>query len=115
MDDEHALLWEKSRRKRDFNEHDEGGSGLEAKKAKALSDYSTSTKEADESTSERKDEASSSAQKESGNIEVTKAELKNDVDNEKQFSNEDLHEKLKSIDPNMAARLHPNNRRKVLR
>ena len=30
-------------------------------------------------------------------------------------SNEELHKKLAEVDPEMAARLHPNNRRKVIR
>ena len=30
-------------------------------------------------------------------------------------SNEELHKKLQAIDPEMATRLHPNNRRKVIR
>lgn len=30
-------------------------------------------------------------------------------------SNEDLHRKLMEVDPEMARRLHPNNRRKVIR
>lgn len=30
-------------------------------------------------------------------------------------SNEELHKKLMEVDPEMATRLHPNNRRKVIR
>ena len=30
-------------------------------------------------------------------------------------TNEELHEKLAQVDPEMARRLHPNNRRKVIR
>lgn len=47
--------------------------------------------------------------------EITKEELQEFVNNEKNFMNEEIHEKLKAIDPVMASRLHPNNRRKVLR
>lgn len=47
--------------------------------------------------------------------EMTKEEIQEYVNNEKNFSNEELHETLKAIDPVMASRLHPNNRRKVLR
>lgn len=46
---------------------------------------------------------------------ISKEELQEYVNNEKNFTNEEVHEKLKSIDPVMASRLHPNNRRKVLR
>lgn len=30
-------------------------------------------------------------------------------------SNEELHKQLKEVDPEMAERLHPNNRRKIIR
>lgn len=32
-----------------------------------------------------------------------------------EFTNEQLHQKLTQVDPDMAKRLHPNNRRKVIR
>lgn len=47
--------------------------------------------------------------------EITKKEFQEYVNNEKNFTNEEIHEKLKTVDPVMASRLHPNNRRKVLR
>lgn len=46
---------------------------------------------------------------------MTKEELQEYVNSEKNYTNEEIHEKLKAIDPVMASRLHPNNRRKVLR
>ncbi|KAI5644158.1 IPP transferase domain-containing protein [Phthorimaea operculella] len=41
--------------------------------------------------------------------------FKKDIDNEKDFTNEEIHAKLRAVDPVMSTRLHPNNRRKVLR
>ncbi|XP_023013035.2 tRNA dimethylallyltransferase isoform X1 [Leptinotarsa decemlineata] len=35
--------------------------------------------------------------------------------NEHELPSEELHEKLKALDPSMARRLHPNNKRKILR
>lgn len=45
---------------------------------------------------------------------IDKDKLLHDIENEA-FSNEEFHEKLKAIDPVMASRLHPNNRRKIKR
>lgn len=36
-------------------------------------------------------------------------------DDQKQESSLELHRKLQELDPEMARRLHPNNRRKILR
>ncbi|XP_076648271.1 tRNA dimethylallyltransferase isoform X2 [Halictus rubicundus] len=41
--------------------------------------------------------------------------VKIEMDRATQQSNEDLYEKLKEVDPEMAKRLHPNNRRKIIR
>ncbi|KRT85541.1 hypothetical protein AMK59_2458 [Oryctes borbonicus] len=35
--------------------------------------------------------------------------------NEHELSSEELHKRLQQLDPNMAKRLHPNNKRKILR
>lgn len=37
------------------------------------------------------------------------------VRREEDISNDELHKKLMQVDPEMADRLHPNNRRKVIR
>ncbi|GBP19398.1 tRNA dimethylallyltransferase [Eumeta japonica] len=46
---------------------------------------------------------------------ATKQLIRNDIENESKFTKEELHAKLRLIDPVMAGRLHPNNRRKVVR
>lgn len=46
---------------------------------------------------------------------IDKEKLLQELENEKQFTNEEIHEKLKAIDPVAASRLHPNNRRKIIR
>ncbi|KAH9629334.1 hypothetical protein HF086_017709 [Spodoptera exigua] len=48
-------------------------------------------------------------------FQITKQQLQKDYDNEAIFTNEEIHAKLFVIDRQMARRLHPNNRRKVLR
>lgn len=96
MSDEESLLWDKSRRKRDFDD-------VEKKEEVVCKRVATESKA---STSE-------SSKEDSGDL--NKEQLKEDVDNEKNFTNEEIHEKLRAVDPVMSARLHPNNRRKVLR
>ncbi|KOB65386.1 Uncharacterized protein OBRU01_22826, partial [Operophtera brumata] len=91
MDDEESLLWDKSRRKRDFD-------AVEKTEDVVCKRVAT---ESQASTSESNDDG-----------EVNKEKLKQDVDNEKSFTNEEIHAKLSTVDPVMAARLHPNNRRK---
>ncbi|XP_022830475.1 tRNA dimethylallyltransferase-like [Spodoptera litura] len=49
------------------------------------------------------------------NFQITKEQLQRDYENEAIFTNEEIHAKLSMIDRQMARRLHPNNRRKVLR
>ncbi|CAK1550940.1 unnamed protein product [Leptosia nina] len=102
MDDTSALLWDKSRRKRDIDDD----IIVEKTKKQALGKKSNDSQ--DESA-----EASGSGEKKE--IDTSKEKIKEDVDNEKNFTNEEIHARLKAIDPKMAARLHPNNRRKVLR
>ncbi|CAH1638884.1 unnamed protein product [Spodoptera littoralis] len=48
------------------------------------------------------------------NFQITKEQLQRDYENEAIFTNEEIHAKLSVIDRQMARRLHPNNRRKVL-
>ncbi|KAF9811236.1 hypothetical protein SFRURICE_002605 [Spodoptera frugiperda] len=48
-------------------------------------------------------------------MQITKEQLQRDLENEAIFTNEEIHAKLSVIDRQMARRLHPNNRRKVLR
>lgn len=100
MDDDQALLWDKSRRKRNFVEYE-------------TTDITEAVIPDDDqlgfnpTTSDVKEKDSTE--------EFNKEQLKEDVDNEAKFTNEEIHAKLKIIDPVMAGRLHPNNRRKVLR
>ncbi|XP_026761040.2 tRNA dimethylallyltransferase [Galleria mellonella] len=121
MNDSEALLWDKSRRKRDLDDYSDDHDEVETKKAAKEPTHETTAKP---STSEIIDETENISEKTNSDtcIDVTKntqavnkEKLKIDVDNEKKFTNEEIHTKLKAIDPVMAARLHPNNRRKVLR
>ncbi|XP_047503271.1 tRNA dimethylallyltransferase [Pieris napi] len=96
MNDTNALLWDQSKRKRDSADEE-----TETNKKQAVeSEGSISTPE---SKDIKKD------------VEVNRDKIQEDVDNEAKLSNEEIHARLKAIDPKMAARLHPNNRRKVLR
>ncbi|KAM3960750.1 tRNA dimethylallyltransferase [Aphomia sociella] len=126
MDDPEALLWDKSRRKRDLDDDDEGHHKINIKKfAKEPLDDRFAQKNCQPSTSKITEICESGNMLE-GNINdsstntadtqtIDKEKLKSDVDNEEKFTNEEIHAKLKAIDPAGAARLHPNNRRKVLR
>lgn len=100
MNDEEVLLWDKSRRKRDLDDSD---------REKVVCKRLATEANAGES------KPTSSGNSKAEEPELTKEQLKIDVDNEKNFTNEEIHAKLKVFDPVMAARLHPNNRRKVLR
>lgn len=108
MDDEEALLWEKSRRKRDLDNIDKE---VPCKKLAT----ETNIEESSPSTSKESDvlDKASIFNENPGGLD--KERLKEDLENEKNFTNEEIHAKLKAFDPVMAARLHPNNRRKVLR
>ncbi|XP_060802548.1 tRNA dimethylallyltransferase isoform X2 [Amyelois transitella] len=118
-DDTEALLWDKSRRKRDFDSDDED----EIKKRRISPDSSSkidpqsSEPQTDNQTVLEINDVNKSTHSKGSvkDVNVFKEKLKQDVDNEKNLSNEEIHEKLNSFDPVMAARLHPNNRRKVLR
>ncbi|XP_028174145.1 tRNA dimethylallyltransferase [Ostrinia furnacalis] len=117
-DDSESLLWDRSRRKRDLDDHDAENEASSSKKSNT--DASSSESELIEDKTAKKvpeTENDSSVNEESKDPEKEKIkiQLQADVDNEKNFTNEEIHEKLKAIDPVMAARLHPNNRRKVLR
>ncbi|CAG9560929.1 unnamed protein product [Danaus chrysippus] len=106
MNDPEALLWDKSRRKRNFADDID-----EMPIKKASLDPSDEAEDALVAESDTK--VNSDGKKNSKSIDVSK--LKEDVDNERKFTNEEIHERLKAVDPVMASRLHPNNRRKVLR
>ncbi|CAH2040013.1 unnamed protein product, partial [Iphiclides podalirius] len=100
IDDSDTLLWDKSMKKRVHQD-----AGLEEElRAKKLT-----TEDSKESFLETSDP------KEARSVAVDKDKLREDIENETRFTNEEIHAKLKSIDPVMASRLHPNNRRKVLR
>ncbi|CAH2265693.1 jg4943 [Pararge aegeria aegeria] len=132
------LLWDKSNRKRDFYEAD-NLSDVASKKAKEsddpvncedVSDVSTAesnvnikntkgstpgTNVKNECSEDQGDLISEHEMKDNEEKKIDVESLKQDVGNESKFSNEEIHLKLKAIDPVMASRLHPNNRRKVLR
>lgn len=114
MNDVDELLWDKSKRKRDFYETE---STDEENAHKKVANETNDTKDLSDETPDAK--VSTSAINPSvGDIEIkdiSKEQLKEDVDNENKFTNEEIHARLKAIDPVMASRLHPNNRRKVLR
>lgn len=114
MNDADELLWDKSKRKRDFYET---GSTDEENAHKKVANETIDTKDLSGETPNAK--VSTSAINPSVvDIEIkdiSKEQLKEDVDNENKFTNEEIHARLKAIDPVMASRLHPNNRRKVLR
>ncbi|XP_059050748.1 tRNA dimethylallyltransferase [Achroia grisella] len=112
MDDPESLLWDKNKRKRDFDDENTDHDLLEVKRA--TKDTVPSTSEISSNIGEKvKTEAC--LQTEDNTQVLDKEKLKIDIDNEKNFTNEEIHAKLKEIDPDMAARLHPNNRRKVIR
>ncbi|XP_038223384.1 tRNA dimethylallyltransferase [Zerene cesonia] len=102
MDDTNALLWDCSRRKRDFIDQDHVG----GKKMKTNTD--------DEAIRSKHETVPDNEENQDALIELRK-KIQEDVDNEAKKTNEEVHALLKSIDPVMASRLHPNNRRKVLR
>ncbi|XP_049874589.1 tRNA dimethylallyltransferase [Pectinophora gossypiella] len=110
MDDAEALLWDKSRKKRDLDEI-EGNDDVQNKKVARESKTDTNKLELEEGSTSKEQDTSKDEQV----TEVSKEKLKEDVENETNFTNEEIHAKLKAIDPIMASRLHPNNRRKVLR
>ncbi|KAG7296292.1 hypothetical protein JYU34_021422, partial [Plutella xylostella] len=110
-DNTNELLWDSSKRKRDFeNVDDEIPESTEKRKIVDATDEKSISKPDDrEGPSSRDDESGTN------DLEVTKEALQEFVDNEKKFTNEEVHDKLRLIDPVQAGRLHPNNRRKVLR
>lgn len=98
------MLWEQkdnSRKKRQ-NSADEQ---VSAKKHHSDDSPVVSNDETLASTSKAEDNANN----------VNKSKLIEILNNESKFTNEEFHGKLKEIDPVMARRLHPNNRRKVFR
>ncbi|CAH2091469.1 unnamed protein product [Euphydryas editha] len=116
MHDADELLWEKSKRKRDFKETDTNSTD-EENTLKKVVNATNETKGVSGETQEAK-VSNSTIGPNVSNIEIkviSKEQLKEDVDNEDKFTNEEIHARLKAIDPVMASRLHPNNRRKVLR
>lgn len=114
--DSESLLWDRSRRKRDMDDNDMEEEGTTVKK-KPNDPEATIADAAGSSKNESSDDrACASSENEGDNTKpITKEDLQRDINNEKHFSNEELHDKLRKIDPVMASKLHPNNRRKVLR
>ncbi|KAJ8713258.1 hypothetical protein PYW07_013628 [Mythimna separata] len=118
MDDNEALLWDKSRRKRDLDSSErkkkkqekEAGKHEEEEKAVQVKDDEEEEKNEEPSTSQAPEEPFDITK-----FQLTKEQLQRDVDNEAIFTNEEIHMKLYMVDPKMAKRLHPNNRRKILR
>ncbi|RVE47279.1 hypothetical protein evm_008076 [Chilo suppressalis] len=112
MQDAEALLWDKSRRKRDFDE-------VEYTEHETISKKRNNQTKDPVSLDTQMQTSTINAEDNTGKLDInderTKEKLKEDVDNESKFTNEEIHQKLKSFDPVMASRLHPNNRRKVLR
>lgn len=117
MDDNEALLWDKSRRKRDLD-NSEMKKEKEERKKQAAEAKKAAQNEVKEETEDLEEPSTSDASKKDFDIsrcQLTKEQLQKDIDNEKIFTNEEIHAKLYLVDPKMAKRLHPNNRRKILR
>ena len=115
MDDNEALLWHQSKRKRDLDKSERKKEKEEWKK-QALETRKELEEEAEREGLEVP--STSDASKNDFDIskhELTKEQLQKDIDNEIIFTNEEIHMKLYQVDPAMAKRLHPNNRRKILR
>ncbi|XP_050351983.1 tRNA dimethylallyltransferase [Nymphalis io] len=120
MNNADELLWEKSRRKRDYSETDTSGENCQKKLSKDTTndntnDLSDNIQVPNETTSEIDLKKDTIVRKIIEIKDISKEKLKEDVDNESGFTNEEIHARLNAIDPVMASRLHPNNRRKVLR
>ncbi|XP_072947548.1 tRNA dimethylallyltransferase [Epargyreus clarus] len=108
--DTEDLLWDKCKRKRDIDDNDKDE--LEAKRQKDVCGTNNNEESRTEAPSceDLKEQVNETEIKS-----ISKEQLKDDIDHEKDFTNEEIHARLKAIDPTMASRLHPNNRRKVLR
>ncbi|XP_026733262.1 tRNA dimethylallyltransferase [Trichoplusia ni] len=109
MNDDEALLWDKSGRKRDLDDKEAISNAKTTKLDKDSEVGVPSTSDED------KTKVDSPIENNETNLEISIDKLKEDVYNEAKFTNEEIHAKLKAVDPKMAERLHPNNRRKVLR
>ncbi|CAH0584056.1 unnamed protein product [Chrysodeixis includens] len=112
MDDDEALLWDKSRRKRDLD--DKKAIDI-AKNIKLVKDAELEESDVVPTTSDVTDKPMETDNNDSKDTKISIEKLKEDVYNEANFTNEEIHAKLKAVDPKMAERLHPNNRRKVMR
>ncbi|CAB3259585.1 unnamed protein product [Arctia plantaginis] len=111
MDDTEALLWDKSRRKRDIDDL-EKDEHIEAKKVASASEIAIDDTP---TTSDDKMMGNNSYVSVDETKSISRQEVQETVDHENNFTNDEIHAKLKAIDPVMAGRLHVNNRRKVLR
>ncbi|XP_028030545.1 tRNA dimethylallyltransferase [Bombyx mandarina] len=120
MDDTDALLWDKSRRKRDLDNTPNTAEKISKKtndgcggddKMKVKGEHPKEDEEFIRITLSTDNEVKILDAEE----ETLKRQLQEDVDNEARFTNTEISEKLRLIDPAMANRLHPNNRRKILR
>nr|XP_026489226.1 tRNA dimethylallyltransferase [Vanessa tameamea] len=112
MNNADELLWEKSKRKRDYCETDVSGENCRKKLSNDnINDLSDNVPAPGISS----DNTDSSKINSVEIKDISKEQLIEDVDNESRFTNEEIHARLNAIDPEMASRLHPNNRRKVLR
>lgn len=105
----------------DLVEHNSAEDLTEAKSMEGLTEIKSTeeltTNEQAEDIGETVEEPSTSAPTkiDLSKIQITKEQLQRDLENEAIFTNEEIHAKLSLIDRQMARRLHPNNRRKVLR
>lgn len=99
MDDEEALLWDVSRTKRSLEDDDNRN-----RKKIATENQATAS-----------DKDETEVEKEQVQGELSKEKIQEIFDNENNFTKTEIHDTLKAIDPVMASRHHPNNRRKVLR
>lgn len=110
IDDSNELLWEKDENKRkkrllECSKEDEPIIKKGNKEDYAIKEEASTSKVIDSSElSETKED-----------LEINKEKLQQILENDNKYTNEEIHEKLKTVDPVMAMRLHPNNRRKILR
>ena len=74
-----------------------------------VSDERRRTQEKEEEKKEKEKEEEEEEEESDENLKIKRPRL------ELPETNEELHKKLSEVDPEMARRLHPNNRRKIIR
>ncbi|KAL4706218.1 hypothetical protein ACJJTC_018402, partial [Scirpophaga incertulas] len=112
VDEPQELLWDK-RKKRCISNADEAKDDDEIPSKKPDLDAAAEVANKTED-SEKNENPVEKNESDTEKVEITRDNIKRIYDNNEKLSNEELHTHLSEIDPVMADRLHPNNRRKVL-